>query len=206
MSERIVLLHPEYLTITGTDGVRWRGADQDWFPTFWQQRAGCGPTAAAVLTAYLAQSGSSFAPLFPEGSMDQKNFTAHMCRVWDYVTPGVHGLNRPALFAQGLEAYGAACGVLLRAGLLELPARRALRPDWAAWSGFIRAALNRDRPVAFLNLSNGKVKELDYWHWVTIIGLEGDAAIILDSGKELSIDLFRWLATTTRRAGLVTVL
>ena len=69
----------------------------------------------------------------------------------------------------------------------------------------IRAALERDRPVAFLNLCNGKVKELDWWHWVTIVALEGSAATILDSGREFPIDLERWLATTRKRGGVVTV-
>ncbi len=205
MGDQILLPHPEYFTVTGADGTLWRGGDQDWFPTSWQRRAGCGPTAAAVMTAYLAQADPDMAPLFPRCEMDQTGFTAHMCRVWNYVTPGPHGLNRPALFAQGLEDYGGACGVPLRIRLLELPARRALRPDWAAWSGFVRAALERGRPVAFLNLSNGRVKELDYWHWVTITGLEGESAVILDSGREFPIDFARWLATTTRRAGLVSV-
>lgn len=206
MDHRISILHPEYLTIAGPDGAEYRGADQEWFPTQWQRRAGCGPTAAAVMTAYLAQADPALAALFPEKSMAREPFTAHMCRVWDYVTPVSHGLNRPEMFADGLEAYGAARGVPLEARVLELPARRSRRPDWDEWSGFIRSALERDRPVAFLNLCNGKVKELDWWHWVTIIALEGSAAVILDSGRELAIDLERWLATTRKRGGVVSAL
>ena len=205
MSDRISILHPEYLTVSGPDGEAYRGADQEWFPTPWQRRAGCGPTAAAVITAYLGQTVPGWENLFPEGSMKRAAFAAHMCRVWEYVTPGPHGLNRPEVFAAGLDAYGAARGVPLRAKVMELPARRSERPDWTVWAGFIRAALERDRPVAFLNLCNGKVKELDWWHWVTIVALEGSAATILDSGREFPIDLERWLATTRKRGGVVTV-
>ena len=199
------ILHPQYLTITVPGGGTYQGADQEWFPLAWQRRAGCGPTAAAVLTAYLAQSVPGWEALFPEGRMEREAFRAHMCRMWDYVTPGPHGLNRPELFARGLEAYGAARGVPLRTLELELPARRSRRPGWAEWSGFICAALDRDRPVAFLNLCNGRVKELDRWHWVTITALEGPTATIVESGRAYPIDLARWLATTTKRGGLVTV-
>lgn len=56
MSERISLQHPEYLEITGPGGAVTRGADQEWFPEGWQRMAGCGPTAAAVVFAYLARA------------------------------------------------------------------------------------------------------------------------------------------------------
>ena len=39
------------MDITGPDGAVTHGADQDWFPDPWQQRAGCGPTAAALILA-----------------------------------------------------------------------------------------------------------------------------------------------------------
>lgn len=205
MSGRSAILHPEYFNITVPGGGTYQGADQDWYPLAWQRRAGCGPTTASVITAYLARSVPGWEALFPEGSMERDVFVSHMCRVWAYVTPGPHGLNRPEAFARGLEAYGAARGVPLRPVVLELPARRSRRPGWAEWSGFVRAALDRDRPVAFLNLCNGRVKELDRWHWVTITALEGSAATLVDSGRSFPIDLERWLATTTKRGGLVTV-
>ena len=57
--------------------------------------------------------------------------------------------------------------------------------------------------MAFLNLHNGRVKELDYWHWVTITALEDTTAVILDSGSALRIDLRLWYETTKRRGGYV---
>ena len=41
------LRHPKDFQLTGPGGEITQGADQAWFPTLWQQRAGCGPTAAA---------------------------------------------------------------------------------------------------------------------------------------------------------------
>ena len=41
------IARPELLTVT--QGERsWQGADQLWYTDEWQQKAGCGPTAAAV--------------------------------------------------------------------------------------------------------------------------------------------------------------
>lgn len=83
---------------------------------------------------------------------------------------------------------------------------RTKRPDYVTVSAFLTAALRADCPVAFLNLHQGKVKELDWWHWVTIIALDGRRATLLDSGKELEIDLVLWLETTRRRGGFVAAL
>ena len=47
------------MDITGPDGAVTHGADQDWFPDLWQQRAGCGPTAAAVILSCLADKDIS---------------------------------------------------------------------------------------------------------------------------------------------------
>ena len=57
-----------------------------------------------------------------------------------------------------------------------------------------------------LGLFNGKVSELDRWHWVTIIGMDGPMVHILDSGREFPIDLSLWYETTKKRGGFVAVL
>ena len=80
MSERISLQHPEYLEITGPGGAVTRGADQEWFPEGWQRMAGCGPTAAAVVFAYLARAHAALAPLCPGDVSGRREFTALMCR------------------------------------------------------------------------------------------------------------------------------
>ena len=70
----------------------------------------------------------------------------------------------------------------------------------------VAASLERDCPVAFLNLHNGLEKRLDWWHWVTITALDGDNVTILDSGAELEIDLRLWYQTSKKRGGLVAAL
>ena len=168
--------------------------------------AGCGPTAAAVVFAYLARAHAALAPLCPGDVSGRRELTALMCRVWDYVTPRHHGLNKPELMQRGMEAYAGARGIALSPARLEIPAARTKRPEYAAVARFVRDSLERECPVAFLNLHNGKVKDLDWWHWVTIVALEGERAVILDSGRELEIDLALWLETTRKRGGLVSAL
>ncbi|WP_243200791.1 hypothetical protein [Lawsonibacter celer] len=206
MSTAIGLTHPEQLDIAGPDGMVTRGADQEWYPTLWQRRAGCGPTCAALIFAYLAAAHPEKRALYREGAMDRASFIALMCRVWEHVTPRSHGLNRPEWMVEGMRSYAAQQGLALSPALLEIPSARTKRPDYETVSAFLTAALRADCPVAFLNLHQGKVKELDWWHWVTIIALDGRRATLLDSGKELEIDLALWLETTRRRGGFVAAL
>ena len=194
------------MDITGPDGAVTHGADQDWFPDPWQQRAGCGPTAAALIFAYLSRQRPEWAPLYPEGVMERAAFTAHMVRVWDYVTPRFHGLNQPELMVEGMAAYARSVGLELSPALFPVPAARTKRPPYEQAAAFVAASLERDCPVAFLNLHNGLEKRLDWWHWVTIVALDGDNVSILDSGEELEINLRLWYETSKKRGGLVAAL
>ena len=131
------------MDITGPDGAVTHGADQDWFPDPWQQRAGCGPTAAALIFAYLSRQRPEWAPLYPEGVMERAAFTAHMVRVWDYVTPRFHGLNRPEWMVEGMAAYAASrgspspppCWPSRRPEPSGPPGRRWRTSSAGAWSG-----------------------------------------------------------------------
>ena len=194
------------MDITGPNGAVTHGADQDWFPDPWQQRAGCGPTAAALIFAYLSRQRPEWAPLYPEGVMERAAFTAHMVRVWDYVTPRFHGLNQPELMVEGMAAYARSVGLELSPALFPVPAARTKRPPYEQAAAFVAASLERDCPVAFLNLHNGLEKRLDWWHWVTIVALDGDNVSILDSGEELEINLRLWYETSKKRGGLVAAL
>lgn len=202
----VALSRPEQFNITGPDGAVTRGADQEWYPTLWQRRAGCGPTSAALIFSYLAATHPDLRPLYPEGEMSRAAFTGLMGRVWEHVTPRSHGLNQPAHMVEGMASYAAAQGLALSPALLEIPAARSRRPEYRALTAFLQDALAADCPVAFLNLHHGLVKELDWWHWVTLIALDGNRATLLDSGKELDIDLALWLDTTKRRGGFVAAL
>lgn len=206
MTYRASLSRPELLDIRGPEGEVTRGADQDWYPDPWQRRAGCGPTAASVIFSYLARTHPGLEALCPRDAACREEFLALMCRVWEYVTPISHGLNRPELMVDGMAAYAGSVGLDLSPALFAVPAARTKRLPYEQAAAFVAASLERDCPVAFLNLHNGLEKRLDWWHWVTITALDGDNVTILDSGAELEIDLRLWYQTSKKRGGLVAAL
>jgi hypothetical protein len=72
----------------------------------------------------------------------------------------------------------------------------------------VESALSRDVPVAFLNLCSGEEKNLQEWHWATIISLQAEEnglvfVHILDEGAVRVVNLTLWLETTTRGGGFV---
>ena len=83
-----------------------------------------------------------------------------------------------------------------------------MRPGFDEIVDFITQGLQKDAPVAFLNLCNGEEKNLDRWHWVTIIASDvksPDEIIISisDEGRIKYINLSLWVKTTTLGGGLV---
>lgn len=197
------LLQPDHLRIVAPDGSQQVGFDQDWYRLLWRRRAGCGPTTAANLFTYLHRAGAlilpdAFDPSSPEELLDF---------YWEYVTPTMWGLNSTALFRDGADRLLDSIGSRLRSQVLDVDKDAALRPTPAQAAAFIKAGLDADSPVAFLNLSNGQVAHLDSWHWVTILAMEqaGETVTlhVLDNTQRFDVDLPLWLRTTTRGGGFV---
>jgi hypothetical protein len=140
---------------------------------------------------------------------DKQEFIRLMDRMWKYVTPGRGGVNTTQKLRQGVAGYSAQNGLRLRTEALDVADARAERPSLERVVEFIRVGLERDLPVAFLNLDNGLELQLDKWHWVTITGLAydeaGGAAIteILDNCDRLDVNLGRWLSSAARGGGFV---
>lgn len=209
------LRSPDYLTITGPGQTIYRGGDQEWYPDVWQRRAGCGPTTAAALVAYLGYTRPALAPLVPLSGGTRTGFLQYMQNLWTYVTPGSRGLDKPESLVLGCRSFALSRGCRLTGEILPIPARPEDRPTLAACEDFLARALDQDCPVAFLNYSNGALQNLDSWHWVPLISMtqgeelpEGDPVLlcsILDGGQEKIIDLALWLATTTQGGALVSV-
>ena len=194
------------MDIRRQDGTRSHSADQDWYSLPWRQRAGCGPTTASVQMAYLAALRPSLAALCPLKEREQETFVTYMDKVWEYVTPGSHGLNRVEMYTDGVARFCGERGVKLVPRALEVPTGEE-RPGFDRCVSFIRAGLEADCPVAFLNLDNGEVEALDKWHWVLLSALEeGDAGTlvtVVDNGNTFSIDLKLWYDTARDLAGFV---
>lgn len=194
------------MDIRRQDGTRSHGADQDWYTLPWRQRAGCGPTTASAQMAYLAALRPSLAALCPLEGREQGAFVTYMDKVWEYVTPGSHGLNRVEMYTDGVARFCGERGVRLVPHALEVPIGEE-RPGFDRCVSFIRAGLASDCPVAFLNLDNGEVEALDKWHWVLLSALEeGDAGTlvtVVDNGNTFSIDLKLWYDTARDLGGFV---
>ena len=91
----------------------------------------------------------------------------------------------------------------------NLPKDTSCRPKLSKVIDFLEGALVNDAPIAFLNLCNGEEKNLQRWHWVTIISLEYSEdrksvfIKILDEELIKKIDLTLWYNTTTLGGGFV---
>lgn len=204
MQQSIRLNNIQILTLH--DGaVRYSGGDQDWFARKWQQRAGCGPTTCATLLWYLAKSRPAYEALCPYEGNDRAAFVRLMHDVWQYVTPGMMGVNTTQIFVDGARGYAKSKGIILPIQALELPKPGKQRIPWQSASDFIGQALAEDLPVALLVLSCGEEKKLDDWHWVTIVAFDSQTgqAEIYDSGERLDVDLKLWHQTTKMPGGLV---
>ncbi len=203
------LTRPEVLTLIGPGGETYRGGDQEWYPDLWQRRAGCGPTTAAALLAYLSQTRPALAPLRPLAGGTRTGFAQYMQALWPYVTPGARGLDKPESLVLGCRSFALSRGCRLDGEILKIPRRREDRPTPAACRDFLLRALDSDCPVAFLNYSNGSLPNLDSWHWVPLIALtEGEEVLlctVLDEGEEKVIDLALWLETTLLGGALAAV-
>lgn len=204
MKHILSLSRPQAMDIRRQDGTRSHGADQDWYSLLWRQRAGCGPTTASVQMAYLAALRPSLAALCP--LKERETFVTYMDKVWEYVTPGSHGLNRVEMYTDGVARFCGERGVKLVPRALEVPTGEE-RPGFDRCVSFIRVGLESDCPVAFLNLDNGEVEALDKWHWVLLSALEeGDAGTlvtVVDNGNTFSIDLKLWYDTARDLGGFV---
>ena len=199
------LTYPDHLILQGPDGMIWRGASQDWYTTAWQRRAGCAPTTAATMLAYLGKTRPELSALVPE--LDA--FLPYMESVWEYVTPGPQGLDDPEGFLLGCRSFALSRQCVLQGEVLEIPADRSLRPNLARCRAFLTAALEADLPVAFLNYSSEGLAELDDWHWVPVVSLRGKKTGLpctyLDGGREEELDFDLWLKNTKLGGALVRV-
>ena len=183
----------------------YHGGDQEWYPDDWQRKAGCGPTNCTNILWYLAKTRTGCEALCQHDASQKQGFIQLMEEVWQYVTPGNMGVNSTAVFVEGAKKYGQEKGIALEAKTFEVARICKGKREYSQVSEFIRTALQQNQPVAFLNLSNGTLDNLDSWHWVTIVGLQGEKAMIFDQGEAKWINLAQWLATSIIGGGFVTL-
>lgn len=204
----VSLLYPDLFRIVDryTNKVCY-GYHQECYSTEWQRLSGCGPAAATNIIAYLSQTritlvvGHSFS--------NKQNCLPAMEEVWEYVTPTTAGIPTTKMFYDDVISYALAKGLNIEYYCCDIPEDKANRPKLDKIIKFINESLLKNAPIAFLNLCNGQVKNIEPWHWVTIISLEYEDdetsvfVSVLDEGQIKRIDLKLWYNTTTLGGGFV---
>jgi hypothetical protein len=193
------LLSPDVFRIADDTGTLYYGGDQQWFSAkHFKKEAACGATTCANILNYFARTKKDAAALCPFDTCTKEGFLKFMEDIYPFVKPSLIGI-MPGDFIKGAEEYAASRGIALTNDLLTVPAAKTRRPTAEAAGRFISAALSDDLPVAFLNLSNGRVKNLDSYHWVTIAGIDtaSMAISIIDNGQRFEVDLAKWRKRST---------
>jgi hypothetical protein len=178
------------------------GCDQDWFGTNWQRLSGCGPSVVANILIYNGRDS--------DWRIEDKDAAVRfMEEVWKFVTPTNRGIPTTEMLLERVFSYGESKGMAVRHSDCGIPEEKSLRPSIGDVTAFLSGALERDAPVAFLNLCNGEEENLDEWHWVTVVSLEQRQydghviATIIDRGKIIAVDLSVWLDTTNQGGGFI---
>jgi hypothetical protein len=204
----LTLGNTDAFLIRGASDSSYYGGDQHWFgdEKEYRKEAACGTTTCANILGYLAQTRAELAGLAPYDLHEKESFTEYMKAVYPFVRPGLIGI-MPADFTRGAEEYAAERGFEFGYETLAVPAASLKRPSPDSMCRFLEAALADDLPVAFLNLSGGRVKNLDSYHWVTLVGLDSEAGVcrIVDNGRILDVELKKWLKKSTLGGAFVVI-
>jgi hypothetical protein len=199
------LASPEIFKISDEKGNTYYGGDQEWFsPKDFKKDAACGATTCANILGYFSRTREDVARLCPFDASDKRDFLKFMESIYPFVKPGLIGI-MPGDFIKGAEDYAESLGVSLTHDLLTVPAAKSGRPDAETMARFIAASLSDDIPVAFLNLSNGRVRNLDSYHWVTLTSIDTDSMLveIVDNGRKLEVNASKWLKRSTMGGAFV---
>jgi hypothetical protein len=183
------------------------GGNQEWYKKKWQRLSGCGPTVVSNIIYYIDNWKIEIEQ--DDIPYIKKDFIDIMEEIWKYVTPTFRGIPSTIYLMKGITKYKKAKNLSLELSYLDIPKKKEHRPELKQILKFLDEALQNNTPVAFLNLNNGEEKQLDAWHWVTLVTLEYEedgsfvSVDILDEGLIKKVNLLKWLQTTTLGGGFV---
>gem|GEM_PF-271186 len=171
------------------DGSAVYGGKQKWLGS--RSSNGCGPTAASNILYYLADKDSKYSMLY-SGSTSERDFTAHLNSVYDHmrtVNP-IWGLVSITSFANYTKSYAEELGY----PSLNIHKKEALWTKHQDTIDFIKEGLNKDTPVATLNLN--RFWDRYGWHWMTItafkdLGMYNNQIVLSSWGEKHTINF--WL-------------
>ncbi len=199
--------HPESFIIKENLNREAFGGNQAWYPKYWARQAGCGPTSAANIMAYLAETRAEYAKLYEQKSRWREDFVRLMEVLFDYVKPGPMGVNHVDKYISGVHRYAKSRGLFLKSNVLSVERESIGNRNKKDLEEFVQKAMEEDAPIAFLNLSRGDEIQLQNWHWITITSVKIEEnhiwAIASDEGKKRKFDLLLWYMTTGMHGGLI---
>lgn len=183
------------------------GGNQEWFEVKWRKMSGCGPTTASTIIMYEDLKNN----IDKLQHYSKLRFLDLMNDVWDFITPQIgKGVNTIELFLEGFKKYiKVRQDKDVKSIFLKVPKKFEDRPSNKEVFEYLYEGLEKEHPIAFLNLDNGDEKNLDAWHWVAIVGILYDdlnddlEVTISDEGILKKINLNLWLATTKNEGGFV---
>ncbi len=194
-----------FVNIVDEYGNSYYGGNQAWFEQSAARASACGTVCAANICAYMSKTQPKYYNLYKYDSNYSKDYyLRHMNEVYNYISPIVlfklpkffrdkkilgfylkedlnFGIPSVGYFSKEFKKFARTRGVMLR--------KKVFKRGWsrAKARGFIREALENDKPVALLNLFNSKLKRIETiscsgerfygsydQHWVTITGMTID--------------------------------
>ena len=178
------------------DQIDCYGGNQDWYNSYYKRLAGCAPVTASNITMYELRKNSNKEYLKHE-------FIELMNDLWNYITPGIMGVDKVEKYMQGYDKYIKTNNI----GLTSSKIFYTKSKNKEELKKYLTEALEQNHPVAFLNLNNGKEENLESWHWTTIVGLEtknGNSKVLIsDEGYLKEIDLTLWFETKAREGSFI---
>ena len=204
--------HPDWLYVKMNNGELSEGPDQSWYVENYRRQRGCGPTTAALISAYIARKPDMVSLYKPykglsrsEGYIEdeylltKKEMLSHMNEMWRYIKPAPMGLWRSSMMSRGFVDYTSSRGVLMDTRRFLVSWLRP-RSDklWAELVQFIHHNLAFDIPIAWLIYDKGKMDTVQSWHWVSIIGISYESDFsqctlqLIDHQRKLEVDLADW--------------
>ena len=163
------------------------GGNQEWYKTYLKRLSGCGPTTASNIVMYEIRKNNI--------SFNKNDFLRLMNSMWNYITPGIMGVNKADMYIKGFNKYIENHDINLNNYKHYHFDKNNINKD--ELYNFLKTALEDDHPIAFLNLDNGNEYLLEAWHWVMIVGIDKDLkTTICDNGYLKEIDLNLWIDTT----------
>lgn len=158
------------------------GGNQDWYNSYFKRLAGCGPTTAATIIMYEEKK-----------AYNKQEFINLMNTFWKYITPGMMGVDSVDKYKMGFDKFINATKLSYSSKILNLN-----NTNLGEVKNYLIDAITNDHPVAFLNLNHGSEKNIDSWHWSTIVGINTDTLDIdiCDEGYIKTINIGSWYEST----------